>query len=78
MRNCHPYLYEMNSVLTSMMKEPENRFPDFDHAKNYLSDLFSQSPPVNRSGRCPHCRETVNNLELHMGICPWRQGPSWQ
>jgi len=78
MRTCHSHLFEINPTLKSMIKEPKNRFADYDKAQNYLSGLFSQPTPVNRSERCPHCGETVTDLELHTEICPWRQGPSWQ
>jgi uncharacterized Zn-finger protein len=78
MQTSHPHLYEINPALKNMMKEPENRFAGFDQAQSYLSDLFRQPAPVNSFEQCPHCGETVTNLDLHTEVCPWRQGPSWQ
>jgi uncharacterized Zn-finger protein len=78
MQTCHPSTYDFNKALKGMLKDQQNRFSDFAQAHHYISELFQEPTPANRYQQCPHCGENVADLDQHIELCPWRQGPSWE
>jgi len=78
MRTHHPCLHDFDKAVTSTLKAPGNRFPDFAEAQSDVSAPFREADPVPAYDRCPHCGVDVLDLETHIEVCPWRQGPSWQ
>jgi hypothetical protein len=72
------YAHHFNKALTTLMKEPENMFPDRASACIFIRDFFGDAASAVRLQPCPHCGINVDDLYSHAETCPGRQGPSWR